>query len=170
VSVTVCGQTSEAQFHRANLTWFEIAQIAFDLFQWPSKLDENWFMPGGPGVDAAVAGKLALDFHQGLQDGRIISYITIKEAELRQLPLKECETCSGTGVRNDAVGQKFGMVERVIGPQTQSPTSHPRYGQVGWCNGCDGEGYRRPPRYPVVMADVVEFSEFLQVCGGFTVG
>ena len=144
--------------------------MAFDLFVWPSKLDENWFMPGGPGVDAAIASRLAIDFHQALQDGRVASYIAIKEAELRQLPIEECETCSGTGVRSDAIGQKYGMTERVIGLQTQSSTDHPRYGEVGWCNGCDGEGRRKPRRYPVVVADVIEFSQFLQVCGGFAVG
>jgi hypothetical protein len=139
--------------------------MAFDLFLWPLKLDENWFMPGGSGVDAAVAHRLATDFHQALEDGRIVSYIAIKEAELRQLPIEECETCSGTGIRSDAIGQKYGMTERVIGLQTQSGTDHPRYGEVGWCNGCGGEGYRKPRRYPVVLADVAEFSQFLQVCG-----
>lgn len=49
--------------------------------------------------------------------------------------LAQCLLCWGTGVRSDDVGIEQKMPEREI-----IDAGHKRFGQIGWCNGCDGRG------------------------------
>lgn len=53
-----------------------------------------------------------------------------------------CWLCHGTGVRADPVGVKLGYDARVIevGGFYDIEADHPRLGQIGWCNGCNGKG------------------------------
>lgn len=62
------------------------------------------------------------------------------------LPDEVCKHCHGTGVRNDAFVK-------------------------GECNGCSGSGKVRPnlAHYPLTRANVLEFTDFLETCGGFEI-
>jgi hypothetical protein len=55
--------------------------------------------------------------------------------------------------------------------QMRPGVPHPRAGQHGWCNGCDGRGFYRPPEesYYLEPDDVREFIGFLRACGGFRI-
>jgi len=48
---------------------------------------------------------------------------------------------------------------------------HPRHGQSGTCNSCDGRGVSRPPAtwYTLELEDVRERVAFLKVCAGFEI-
>jgi hypothetical protein len=48
---------------------------------------------------------------------------------------------------------------------------HPRAGETGWCNGCDGLGKRRPMStwYTLDMEDLTEWADFLEASGGFKI-
>jgi hypothetical protein len=59
---------------------------------------------------------------------------------------------------------KYALGERVT-------PDHPRYGQKGWCNGCDGVGSKSSDRsrYCFDCDNVRAFAEFLKACGGFAI-
>lgn len=48
---------------------------------------------------------------------------------------------------------------------------HPRAGQRGWCNGCDGRGTNRPvaASYPLDRETILEWRDFLRHSGGFEI-
>lgn len=51
--------------------------------------------------------------------------------------LEVCGCCAGTGVRKDSIAVNAGMHTKII-----NKPGHPRHGQKGWCNACDGTGKR----------------------------
>lgn len=118
------------------------------------------------GLDAADAKALAVALAAELELGRTAAYAAIREAEIAQLPRQECVFCGGTGVRTDEVGVNLGQPSRVI-----DEPGHPRYGQTGWCNGCDGYGTNAHPdsHYGFSVENVREFAAFLADCGGFEI-
>lgn len=69
--------------------------------------------------------------------------------------MEECDLCRGTGVRRDQVAMKHKQVTAVIGvDQCVGEEDHPRKGQTGWCNGCDGRGSRTKFRYEQHDGDI----------------
>lgn len=59
------------------------------------------------------------------------------------LNLERCDLCGGTGVRRDEIARSHGQIVGVIGVDyCVGEEDHPRKGQRGWCNGCDGRGMR----------------------------
>ena len=65
-----------------------------------------------------------------------------------------------------ALGVKMGQPDKVI----EDP-EHPRHGQRGWCNGCDGHGTVADFRtnYVFDVDNLAEFADFLADCGGFVI-
>lgn len=49
--------------------------------------------------------------------------------------LETCFLCHGSGVRRDKLGIEAGQTKKKI-----TAKGHPRFGQIGWCNGCEGVG------------------------------
>ena len=94
-----------------------------------------------------------------------------RDDQLATLPDRQCRSCGGTGIRTDDRALALGQHLRIIGPDTGAETSHPRFGQSGWCNGCDGVGRVRPSetQYRVEAGDVIEIVAFLRACGGFEI-
>ena len=74
------------------------------------------------------------------------AYNVIRKAYLDSLPLQDCEYCSATGIRND---------EHV----------------KGTCNACHGSGQVKSwaTEYPFDVDNVIQFQEFLDNCGGFSI-
>ncbi len=137
--------------------WF--AQDIFDKCQ-------RWHSNDGGGLDGDDARALADALDTALRHGRVTAYIAERNAALAALPDQSCSTCAGSGIRTDAIGVDQGMITRVV-----EQDGHPRHGQTGWCNGCDGVGHARPTAtwYAVTVDDVSEFVEFLRDCDGFEI-
>ncbi|MBU6231370.1 hypothetical protein KGP36_01775 [Patescibacteria group bacterium] len=71
-----------------------------------------------------------------------------------------CSQCGGTGIRTD----RPEMVSKVIeGVDSfgEERVNHPRLGQTGWCNGCDGRGTRSvwPTNFQRYPGDVMQISK-----------
>ena len=106
------------------------------------------------GIDAAVANGIAAE------------YLNARDAALNAMPDEQCLLCTGTGIRTDPVGLRYGQNTVLIEKLT-----HPRRGQRGWCNGCDGVGQQRPfaTTYHLELDDLRDFCAFLRASGGFEI-
>jgi hypothetical protein len=85
-----------------------------------------------------------------------------------QSSVEPCFLCGGTGVRTDAVSSQMGFSRKII-----SDPLHPRNGQTGWCNGCDGVGIRDETGGRLNTFHFAKFLKafalFLDTCGGLRI-
>lgn len=126
----------------------------------------HWDTKNGAGLDQTDAQALGKCLEAALADGRVADYVARRDRELTALPDQRCWHCSGTGVRSDMFARYHRMDVRVI-----DKLGHPRHGETGWCNVCDGTGRVRPAetRYHLTADDVAEFAAFLLDSGGFKI-
>lgn len=155
------------KYFRNNVWWWRplatyVCEVAPEI---TSKCD-HWQSNDGDGLNAANSIKLAKLLRDEISSGRTEAYAKIREAELNALPDKECWLCEGTGIRTDGVGAANGQPDKIIDKE-----GHPRNGEKGWCNGCDGVGHVRPDStsYGFSVENVSEFCDFLEFCGGFEI-
>lgn len=136
----------------------------------PDLIDEKLFKSGhyndGAGLDAKGAVALAKKLESEIETGRTAIYAANYQAHQAGTPDEDCDLCEGTGIRRDTVGVTNGFVSRVIEKE-----DHPRAGQSGWCNGCDGLGHKRPTStwYYFNEENVRQFAKFLRASGGFEI-
>lgn len=128
----------------------------------------HWHSNDGDGLNATDATRLADFLDQELASGRTTAYAASRKAELDALPNEECQWCDGTGIRTDGIGHEMRMPQR---PIPHDAHDHPRAGQIGWCNGCDGKGYVRPfsASYYFDEENVREFADFCRASEGFEI-
>jgi hypothetical protein len=165
--MSVRAACSDLVFHHGTATWCALADICLSVAPEVCSACKHWYTNDGDGLDAAGASKLADVLELRLSDGTIEQWISKKIAFAKSLPDEPCSHCGGTGVRTDAVGIKFGFDNRKI-----DDPNHPRFGQVGYCNGCRGYGFKRPvaAHYPIKDAKIVaELVSFLKASGGFRI-
>lgn len=126
----------------------------------------HWHTNDGDGLDGDDAAALADLLDDTVRDGRAQAYIALRDAELAALSRVPCPYCHALGVRIDEIGVTKRMRDRVI-----RDTGHPRDGQTGWCNACDGHGTSpdRATHYHLVLDDIVAFATFLRTSGGFEI-
>jgi hypothetical protein len=153
-------------FRRNVWGWRPLADLCLDLAPEECAACTYWQSNDGDGLGADGARALAAKLEACLANGSIDRYVAERNARLAGLPDETCTICKGTGVRSDQVGREMRQPERRI-----TEPGHPRCGQVGWCNGCDGRGTNRPSAtcYDVDRADAQEFIAFLNACGGFEI-
>lgn len=125
-----------------------------------------WQSNDGDGLDGVQSIQLAKALRAEISSGRCAAYAVERAAYIAALPRKPCFLCDGSGVRADAIGIEHGQST----PKIESP-GHPRDGQIGWCNGCDGRGdvENDEAHYPFSIENVEEFCAFLEQCGGFEI-
>lgn len=139
--------SAPGEYFRRNVWgWRPLAELVTTLCPKESAACEYWYSNGGDGLDAVGARALADALQDKVNHGVVSTYIKNRNAELEAMPNESCWLCEGTG-------------------------KHPRAGQVGWCNGCDGTGFVRPfeTEYEVEEDDVREFIAFLRDSGGFAI-
>ena len=126
----------------------------------------HWHSNDGDGLDAEAAVELADWLDDQVASGLADEYEKEYKAIIAAIPKETCSYCGGTGIRKDEVGHKMGMPFRVIHEE-----GHPRKGQKGWCNGCNGLGKHDSfdASYPFSVENVVEFSKFCRDSGGFEI-
>lgn len=153
-------------FRRSVWGWRPLAQCLTTLAPKETAGCRYWQSNDGDGLDAAGSIRLAAKIKALQGRGMIRAYVKTRNEALDRLPDEPCRFCDGSGVRRDKVGVEMGQPSLVIGDPT-----HPRHGETGWCNGCDGVGHVRPHEaaYTLDEEDVEDFRRFLEACGGFEI-
>jgi hypothetical protein len=161
-----------AYFRRNVWGWRPLAHLACTLCPKETAACKGWHFNDGDGLDGPGAQALADALQDQLNHGAVAAYVASRNAWLSALPDEQCDICGGTGVRRDEGGKAEGWDTQVI-PQdaTYLNGKHPRAGQTGWCNGCDGRGFNEAwdRWYSVDENDVREFIAFLRDSGGFVI-
>jgi hypothetical protein len=156
-----------ADFHVGTATWCALADICLFVAPEICAACRHWYTNDGDGLDADRATQLAEALQARLSDGTVGRFIREKLAYANSLPDESCRYCAGTGIRRDAVG-----VSKSYDRRTVDEPGHPRFGQLGWCNGCGGRGDVRPfaAYYPLKdTAEVIALESFLKTSGGFRI-
>lgn len=167
MGMDVIGRNNPNAYFRRNVWgWHPLAMLIQDIAPNIAAACRYWHTNDGDGLDEKHSKKLGALLRQELASGAIASYIARRDKTLLSRPRQTCRICLGTGVRNDDVGRGQRMDELVI-----DKPSHPRHGQTGWCNACDGIGTQPPieAHYRLTVKDVEEFAAFLNICGGFQI-
>lgn len=166
--------TSEAgRYFRNNVWWWRpLAEYIF--IHGPPELVrkcQHWHTNDGDGLKAEDSVKLA-EFLQGeIESGRTQTWAAERAAKLGRLPRETCDICQGSGIRSDEIGREKGHLDKLISAANGFEPTHPRFGRMGWCNGCDGQGTRErfETWYDFSVENVQEFVTFLRHCGGFEI-
>ena len=154
-------------------SWRPLAELVTTLCPKETAACQYWQTNDGDGLDAKGSLALADALADKIATRQVAAYVAIRNAEIEAMPDEPCSICNGTGVRTDRVGQEMGQHAKAIPLKDKwRGGKHPRAGQIGWCNGCDGRGVNRPweASYTVTEEDVTEFVAFLRGCGGFEIG
>ena len=146
---------------------FHFASDVMDRITYPHTND-------GDGLNGEGSVELADILQANIDNGAVAQWILDLEFRLASLPNETCRLCDGSGVRDDATGITNGQVSRVISSDALScdeHSPHPRRGETGWCNGCDGRGFNRPidTYYTIELDDVACWTAFLRDCRGFEI-
>lgn len=161
-------KTGAGVYFRRNVWgWHPLATLVCKLAPRITCHCRRWHSNDGDGLSATNADRLATVLDAALASGKVAMLVALRVARLRRLPDVTCTWCDGTGIRSDEVGREHGLNQRTI-----DDVGHPRHGQKGWCNGCDGRGSERPREtfYRVHEDDIREFAVFVKYSGGFRIG
>lgn len=171
MGMDIYGNNTGTYFRRNVWGWRPLAELVCKLEPELTSACAHWYDNNGDGLKARASRQLAKSLQAQIASGRVGRLIAARNKALASLPNERCSWCAGTGVRTDNAGIAGGQPTRVIGPATEAQPDHPRLGQTGWCNGCDGHGSKRPSatNYPLTVNDVREFADFLADCGGFAI-
>lgn len=159
--------SKHGEYFRNNVWyWRPLAELCIHFAPEICSACTYWHSNDGDGLDGDDALLLAEVLEARHQDGSLADYISRRDEELSALPDVTCHLCNGSGVRTDKIGKKTGLPKMLIAEK-----DHPRDGERGWCNGCNGTGGQRPfqSNYPCTLENVVEFTAFLKHCGGFNI-
>lgn len=166
MGMDVHGIKNGAYFRRSVWGWHPLAELVCKVAPDLSSACKRWHTNDGDGLEEPLSTALAQRLRAALDDGTVAALVAKRNAMLAALPDEICTTCNGTGVRSDYIGRQMQQHLRVI-----DQPGHPRHGETGWCNGCDGLGKIRPfaTWYRLSVDDVREFTAFLERCGGFSI-
>ena len=158
---------NSGNYFRNNVWWWRpLAEYVKTVA--PDMVTQGWHYNDGEGLNAEDSVKLANLLKAELDSGRTVEYQIRYEAWQAALPRRLCQICGGSGVRSDGIGMQTGQTTKII---PSDPPGHPRAGQVGWCNGCDGVGTVPDiaSQYPFSAENVADFVDFLRESEGFTI-
>jgi len=118
-------------------------------------LADLWFTNDGFGLNADDSKELAEILIKEISDGTAAKYQKMYESKLENMPDECCDVCDGAGT------VLRGPVATAVGTEEVSAC----------CHKCKGTGQCRPfvTNYPFSAANVLEFTAFLEDCGGFQI-
>lgn len=156
-----------AYFRRNVWGWHPLWEYCENLHPEIAGLVKYGHSNDGDGLDAEKSLALANLLRLDVADGTTQKYINERNAYLAELARPNCELCDGTGIRTDAVAVDAGFPEKILAPELAIILGRDK----GWCNGCNGEGKKDAweTNYDLELADITEFADFLENCGGFEI-
>jgi len=140
-------KNEKGEYFRNNVWWWR-PLWSFCVLTYPDVAGkvQDGHSNSGDGLNSIDSKKLAKLIKQDLDSGNVHKYAVERQAYLDSLPLKGCEHCNCTGIRDDQYVK-------------------------GTCNACHGLGEVKDwaTQYPFDVQNVVQFQEFLDNCGGFSI-
>lgn len=117
-------------------------------------LTDLWFTNDGFGLTADDSKELAEILIKEISDGNAAKYQKMYERRLENMPNECCDLCDGAGT-------VLREVAAAVGTEKVSRD----------CHKCESTGEMRPfvTNYPFSAANVLEFTAFLEDCGGFRI-
>lgn len=140
------------KYFRNNVwSWRPLAYYCCEIAPEITSQCRHWQTNDGDGLGAVSSVALAAALLAEVESGRTKFYEVKRQHELDIMPDKICYLCEGTGKRQKPPN---------IGAGDYMP-----------CNGCKATGKVRPDEthYPFSEANVKEFIQFLENCGGFEI-
>lgn len=174
-------------FRRNVWGWHTLAECTQHVCEKSNNMDlylrcEHWHSNDGSGLNATDATALASLIALAIQAGIIEKWLADRRTNIMMLKPEPCTYCSGTGIRTDEIGVNAGLTLKVIPAYAMDMTwkdeylsgerpKHPRAGETGTCNACDGTGVTGPfeQSYGTSLQSMTEWSQFLKHCGGFEI-
>lgn len=159
--------TKAGEYFRNNCWWWRpLAEYVCSVAPAVTATCKSWHYNDGDGLGPSDSVLLADALQAEIDTRRCAKYAARYQREIAAIPSERCDLCGGSGVRSDTVG-----VSNRFHLQKIDKVGHPRFGQTGWCNACDGTGETEPSAkyYPFSVENVQEFVTFLRGCGGFEI-
>lgn len=158
--------SAEGKYFRRNVWgWRPLATYLTTTFPNITQHCKYWQSNDGGGLGMLLSLSLARGIDKDIEDGHAAQYIAERDAHLANLKPVPCQHCNGVG---RMTGTKNAVFERVH----EDGDTKPRLTVVQKkCSMCDGTGEHLPfdTWYSLTLEDLVEFSAFLKVCGGFKI-
>ena len=154
-------------FRRNVWGWHPLWEMVEDLFpELASKVQEG-HTNSGDGLNAVDSEQLGTLLAEAAKDGRVALWIKERNEAVAALPMEDCQICDGTGIRSDEAGIKWGQHDKALSSEQAAVLGR----EFGWCNGCEGNGWRAPfaSHYGTSVECAGEFSDFLAASGGFEI-
>ena len=158
----------DGEYFRNNVWWWRpLADYCIEVGAAVANKCKGWHTNDGEGLNATDSQKLCAILENEIASGRCLEYSMAHETRRKGFEKVTCRLCHGTGIRTDEVGRNMKHHEKKI----TEPVNHPRLGQIGWCNWCDGEGTIESVEawYHFSVENVENFVKFLHHCGGFSI-
>ena len=109
MGMDVYGKNATAEvggYFRNNVWWWHpLAEFLTTTYPDLTAGCIHWQSNDGDGLDAAASVALADALDRDLANGRVTAYADQYAAEQSALPDSECDLCSGTGLRTDAIDE-----------------------------------------------------------------
>lgn len=127
----------------------------------------NGFLNDGWGLNAEGAEKLGERLSDLVERGDAALHVEKFNSQRAEAPMRECELCAGTGIRDDEIGVEHGMVDKELDEFEKVLLGR----ETGWCNGCSGRGERESfaTSYHFTVDNLVDFADFCKASGGFQI-
>lgn len=135
----------------------------------------HWGTNDGDGLNVRHSRRLANLITMRIDNGTAKTYTKELRKILDGLESVECMFCEGTGTRTRPIPNRPNGLEwshkKLCPTVDDDGKPHPRAGQPGWCNGCNGIGHHPDDRtYNWFDLEILTgFRDFLKNCGGFQI-
>lgn len=140
----------KGEYFRNNVWWWRpLAHYVLTNVSLPEKERQYWGTNDGQKVTKKSALKIAKTLKKLIEEGHTLKYQQEYEEWRKSLPKHTCEYCQGTAIRKDL-------------------PDHPEGIQCNPCNGT-GEVDDFNSNYPFTVGNVLDFAQFCESSGGFTI-
>lgn len=164
--------TEEGQYFRRNVWgWHPLWQYCEELHSDICNKVKNGHDNSGDGLGPVNSKKLSKRLSDDIISGRTAEYMQKRNDYLLSLSKEECRVCKGTKIASHSplISAMIG-IENASGAATMDPFTSAIITN-STCNVCDDQGLVESfdKHYYLELQDIIDFSVFLNGCGGFSI-